>query len=235
MTAGPTIARSTCSAIVVACAVLLSGAAHPGRGAAAEPEFPWLGNELGCGGGVPAPWPPVRVGQDSVEVWGRRVAFGGSAMPAEISSQGVPLLASPVRLEISSGGRRVRLPRWAVSWPVLREDRAVRQADAHAELLTCRTLTTVEFDGMVRIAVTITPDAASRLDAVRLVVPLRRDVAQVCGRYLSYDFERLCADKMSLRTCVQNVTGPVHMGFNPEVWLGNRRVGLTWAAETNCQ
>jgi len=204
-------------------------------GASADNDYPWLGNDLGITDDVPEPWTPVSVDGQRVRVWGRTIDFGEALLPAQITSQNVKLLVASASITVASGGRVLDLSKARARWLENRKDRVVREATAQSGSLTARTVTTVEFDGMIHVKLALMPDAPTSLERVTITVPIDRKVAQVYGRYLNYDFAALRTDKMSLATCTQRITEPIHSDFNPEIWLGNRNVGITWAAETNCQ
>jgi len=171
----------------------------------------------------------------ALRVWGREIRYERSLFPARITSQGVHLLARPIVLSITADGQRATLSEADVEIVSKRQDQVVLTTSATSGSLRCRTVTTIEFDGMIKITLTVEPLAPTPVDNLRVLIPVQRDVAQIYARYLTYDFTILRTDKMSLETCTQRIEKPIHTGFNPEIWLGNREVGLTWAAETNCQ
>ena len=200
-----------------------------------EDTYPWLGNDLGITDEVPTPWLPVESDGDRVRVWGRTIDFGEALLPVQITSQDVELLAATARLAVASGDRAFAFSKPKIGRLEHRKDRLVREAIGKSGSLMARTVTTVEFDGMIHVKLVLTPDAPTAVDRIAITIPVNREVAQVYARYLSYDFTALRTDKMSLATCTQRITEPIHSDFNPEIWIGNRDVGITWAAETNCQ
>ncbi len=200
---------------------------------AAAADYPWMGTKLGVTDAAPAPWTPVEVDGQSVGVWGRTITWDGGALPAQIESQDLPLLAGPLEPGVILGGLPVEFP--------ATEQRVASRSEASVQLehstsaggLTLDTHTTVEFDGFTRITMNLTPDGEIEVGGWELRVPLRPDVAEVFSRYLSYDFAALRTDKHSFASSMRFIGGTFHEPFNPEIWVGNRRVGLTWAAETN--
>ena len=220
--------------MLIAAAVLAPFAAWAERKAPTKENFPWLGNPLGISTEVPKPWTPVEVDGSAVRVWGREIRYADSLLPVQITSQGVELLAKPVALDVRAGGKPMPPGKAAMKVVSKRGDQVVIKAVAESAKLRVETLTTIEFDGMVKIALTLTPKPMVTVDSVRLVVPVAEQVAKAYGRYLDYDFEQLRTNKMSFISCMQIVKDrPILCAFNPEIYLGNREVGLTWAAETN--
>ena len=220
--------------LLVLISVIATGA-ESGPAGSPQAEYAWQGNDLGSTGEVPAPWTPLTADGERIQVWGRTVDFDRSLLPQRIVSQGVELLAGGASIAIVSDKQPLALDNPDVRFLERRPDRIVREATVQTASLTCQTETTVEFDGMVRIQLTLTPKTPTSVDRVSVTIPIAKDVARIYGRYLSYDFETLRTDKMSLATCTQRIEAPIHCKFNPEIWVGNRNVGLTWAAETNCQ
>jgi hypothetical protein len=221
--------------VLAALAVVVAAGCGKALASSDDGEYPWLGNDLGITGEVPEPWTPVAGDEQRVEVWGRTIEFSEALLPRQITSQGVDLLAAGADVEVTYGDRRFDFPKASVRLVQQHRDRMIREATAQSGPLTCRTVTTVEFDAMIRIELTLTPSRPATIDRAAIVIPIHREVAQIYGRYLSYDFEALRTDKMSLATCTQRISGPIHSDFNPEIWIGNRDVGITWAAETNCR
>ncbi len=199
-----------------------------------EIDYPWLGNQLGVTDEAPAPWTPVQVGENNVSVWGKTFTWNGGPLPAQITSQGEELLYYPADLHVQVAAPDL------VPFPKA-DQQVIEQTEASVTLahstqagaFTLETTTTIEFDGFCRVRMTLTPDGPAHVDAVRLNIPLRSDVADVFSRYLNYDFATQRTDKKTFATSLQRIDGTIYEPFNPEVWLGNKQVGLCWAAETN--
>jgi hypothetical protein len=204
--------------------------------AADRPSFPWLGNLLGLEHEVPAPWTPVTLEQETVGVWGRTIRYDNTFLPVQITSQNVPLLAAPMSLVLTTGGKPLAFQNMKTGIVSRRDDQVVLEATGSAGRLKCRTTTTIEFDGMIKIGVLLVPDGPVEIDGLRIVIPVRPEVARVFSRFLEYDFVNLRTNKMDIANCMAPVgDGRIDVEFLPEVSLLNRRVGLTWNAETNAQ
>ena len=199
-------------------------------------NFPWLGNQLGITHQVPQPWTPVEVNGTVVSVWGRTICYEGSLLPAQIVNQGINMLAAPMSALVVAGGEPATFGPADFALVSQRDDQVVLRTIASGGDFSLAANTTIEFDGMVRVQMVLAPRRATSLEAYRVILPLRKEVAKVYSRHLEYDFENLRTDKMSLKTCMQYVgDAPIHTTFNPEIWLGNRQVGIAFATETNVQ
>jgi len=199
----------------------------------AAQEHAWRGNDLGVTDDAPAPWTPVEVDGQMVRVWGREISWDGGPLPAQLTSQGVALLAGAIENLLIIDGEgwgardsQQRLVERREGWAEFEHRSSWRDAAIEAR-------TRVEFDGFMRVTMTLTPGEPLTVDAWELRIPIRPEVAQVFSRYLNYDFAALRTDKQSFATSMQFIDGPIDEPFNPEVWVGNHQVGLTWAAETN--
>ncbi len=201
--------------------------------AAQDADYPWLGSQAGITDEAPEPWTPVEVDGQRVGVWGRAIEWDGGPVPARITTQDTELLAEPIQHGVMVGGLPVQFP--ASEQRVIdRTDAALTlEHSAQAGALTLQTRTLVEFDGFTRITMTLTPEGEAAVSGWELRIPLRPDVAKVFSRYLNYDFAALRTDKHTFASSMRYIGGTFHEPFNPEVWVGNKQVGLTWAAETN--
>ncbi|MFW6061035.1 MAG: hypothetical protein ACODAQ_12715, partial [Phycisphaeraceae bacterium] len=66
----------------------------------------WRGNDIGLTNTVPAPWTPMRVDGQTVRCWGRSYEYDDSILPAQVISDGEPLLADRPRFVLERDGRR---------------------------------------------------------------------------------------------------------------------------------
>ncbi|MGD9497391.1 MAG: hypothetical protein AB7Y46_13915, partial [Armatimonadota bacterium] len=69
-----------------------------------DPAEPWLRSRTGLTTDVPAPFEPLSIEGSLVRCWGREYTLAGP-LPAQITSQGEALLAAPMRVVLSVGGR----------------------------------------------------------------------------------------------------------------------------------
>jgi len=160
-------------------------------------RYPWEGNRLGLGEGVPKPWTPVQVAavkpQESgvsalakdtltVKVWGREYRFAGMGLPVSaLTRQPEPLrgretadiLAGPVRVE--AVGKHGTLPWTDASCKIAsRSERQVAIAgSARSSALNLALSGTLEFDGFYKATVRLTPTKPNvELDQLRIEIPV---------------------------------------------------------------
>lgn len=205
----------------LACAMLAAAAmcvvAH-----AAEPE--WVGSRIGISDELPAPWTPVVAEGGSLTCWGREYDFGAGALPARVVTANEQVLADAIRVRVTAGGTEQVWRPAQLRWTDLRPIAASGQVRATAELAELQTDITLEFDGMMRIDLTVTPAEGVALDEVVLEVPIK----PAHSTYLhACDASWGRSVAMALP-----VDGWAH-DFMPFVWLGDEDRGLQWFCESD--
>ena len=230
------IFRSVLAAALVATGAFAAG--KPGPSAAASmgpyPEhgYPWENNSLGITDSVPKPWTELEYNGDRVRVWGREFDFGGGMMPRQIINQGKRLFAGPPRLTMVIDGKTLS-DGGATKWVTRAGHMAVRRTTAQIARCRVEAVSSLEYDGFLRIDLTIEPLSPSVLTKLQMSFPLRRETASVFSHYLDYDFDRQWVDRHGVVKSFGTTDAPVSMKFYPTVWVGNQNVGMEWACETN--
>lgn len=191
-----------------------------------EPE--WVGNDLGKlkpGDDPPPPWTPLEAEGACARVWGREIALADSGLPESIRVEGEDILAGPVRLLIE-GEDRAAEPLSAVASDGLK---ATWRSRAQTETLDAIAASELEFDGMLKYTLRLTPreDGPAQVDALRLEVPLRSDV----GRLLqAIPFDGSWAGREAVDLAAE--PNWESAGFVPHLWFGDEARGLAWFAES---
>ncbi len=187
----------------------------------------WIGNDLGKGDSPPPPWTPVRVRGDALEAWGRTYAFADSPFPAAITSQSRPLLRGPIRFVVRRGDRAFPLAMRGEGAFAGGSTRVRRAWTGRAGPLDAAANTTFEFDGFLRVDLTLTPRSPTRVSGLELVIPLRGETTTL------YHHANASWSKLSDAGAIDNVGRQKSLPFVPYVWLGNERGGLAWVCEHN--
>lgn len=187
------------------------------------PQWYTVGRQLGRADTVLPPWTPVLWRDDGIEVWGRRYRCSRELLLDQVVSAGAALLDAAMRLECVADGKlfQARLTERAVT----------RQSDtgcvlsSHGRLgpLQVHCVMTVEFDGMAKVELLLHSAEPVTVDALRLVLPFRRQHAIYYHQCASY-YGRSAAGLVP--------EGGVEMLFRPFVWLGDDERGLMWFAES---
>ena len=189
----------------------------------------WQDNTLGISDETLPPWPPIEMEGGVMRVWGREIAYDGGLLPQRIRSQERELLAGAVQLTAEQQGQQLALAKADNEMSVVRKGSGKVTFETEGTLagLSVRCRQTLEFDGMLRVDMTVAPKKGTdsvTVDRLTLEIPVRRDVAQyyhVIGR--------------SNQPPVTDVGVLPEKGlsreFVPQMWLGTERLGLAWFAE----
>lgn len=182
----------------------------------------WVGNRLGITDQVPPPWTPVQVASDRVEVWGRSYRFGPSPLPEQVVSGGHELLRAPIIL--AAGANSLS----AQSEPGRCTEQVARHLWRGAlGALSVTGQTEIEYDGFMRVDLTLTPAAATTLRSLELRVPLRPEVGTLY-HHCNGEWTEL-----SDAGAVGSGQWSKPLPFVPYVWLGNEERGLAWWCESD--
>lgn len=209
------------------------GAPSP-SGAYATHGYAWENNTIGISDVVPAPWTALAYAGNRISCWGREFDLGAGGMPAQITSQGRPLFARAPSLELAVDGAPVLGAGAATPSVTTRgRSRAEYTFTRHDASLDVELRGVLEYDGFLKITLTLTPRGAVTIDKLLVTLPFTRDVGLFSSRYIQYDFDQQVLDRADFSGSIALLDKPVDMRFNPAVWVGNHDVGVEWSCETN--
>ena len=188
----------------------------------------WMNNKLGMDDVVPTPFTPIQSEQNTIRCWGREYRFSaGSGFPTQIVTRGQEILASAPTLTL-------RTARGDVAWLEkngkmleVKDTAASFQASAKSAELSLETVSTIEYDGMMRIDMTIAPVDTVSLNGLTLVIPLKPEHA----RYLGVT-ESVGAGQRSYHFYGALPENGYRWKFIPFLWLGDEDRGLLWFCES---
>ncbi|MBI2299722.1 MAG: LamG domain-containing protein [Armatimonadetes bacterium] len=200
---------------VAEAALSAGGAQLTGHATLNKPPTPWLHEPAldWKADTVSAPWRPLAVRGNRVDFWDGWIQFEGAFPTQEYTAAGAGLLTAPIRLVGAE----------AATWsaPAVAEAKPERVSLAGTGKLgafTAAYQSLVEFDGLIRCDVTLTPPAGgSELDSLTLEIPL------VAGNSVFY---RNPACQPWDREMLDEPT------FLPYGWLGSDERGLSWFMES---
>lgn len=197
-----------------------------GEGAKMPQERPpWLGSQAGLTDKVMWPWTPLRVRGRSVACWGRTYRFEATPFPTEVTAAGKQVLAGPVELRATVGGKPVAWRSESREWEKRGDAEAVWRAEARGGSLRLDGRATVEYDGMVRLDFVLAAEGPVSIEALSFAVPLKPEHASLFhfwpGKWGSgYNSGTVPAAGLDLP-------------FKPFVWLGDEERGLGWFSESD--
>lgn len=172
----------------------------------------WLDNNIGITDDPLPGWTPIALDGDHADVVLRRYTLGDSGLPSQIVSRGEALLTGPVKLAIGDDELA-----WSRKLTSQSDGKVVWESTAQTSGIDLSMRTTMEYDGMVRYDLTLSPrgDSAALRD-MELRVPYNLAFA----RFRKFQGGRN-----------YDVTDGKVYDFAPLVELGDFEKGLTWFAE----
>ncbi len=179
---------------------------------------------------VPLPWRPVRIEGRTVDVWGRTLTWEpGSILPSKIKSLGVHLLAEPMKMLISAGGREFAIPLQSFRVTGTSKKRVTMVAEGRAHGINVRADMFAEFDGFLWLSLSVNDEVKGRkVDSVRIVTRMpAKDTT------LYQTFTRALAGDIGsnpIRIAWQPLPNEPIVNFYH--WLGNEERGLGFTYST---
>jgi hypothetical protein len=210
-----------------------------------QPE--WLGNTLGKERTIPAPWTPITVNGESLELVGRRIDLGSNGLPAKIETHGRQILARPIAIRAAGPGGDATLAGEGLTFGETADDRVEWQAALAGAGIKADVDASLEFDGLLYCTVTLAPAAGAEvaLDELDIDVPLvAAEATQLLANGGGNDFRNSW-----IATMLPAGEGSVWRSsdkpypsfgradgvtnFMPHIWLGADDVGLYFGAEND--
>jgi hypothetical protein len=190
-----------------------------------KPETPdWLANPKGMAAldpdWLPQPWTAVEATDEAAKVWGRAFEFAEGSLLAQAFSQDKALLAKPVTLsyQTPSGTQDFHIEPPAL---VEKHDgQAVYEQTGEASHFTLQARHQIEFDGMNRIDLTITPRGEVGVDEMWIDVPYAPTQYAVSWSQDNYWQHGLVSNQTFLTPRAYTL-----------VWLGDDKAGLGFFIE----
>lgn len=192
---------------------------------------------------VPEPFLPVRVilngagpGSKLISVWGREYRFGHGPLPAEIVSQGADLFASPPQFYLDTGSGR-RTIEWSSPEIIEQGPRSINLA-SHGRMgvLELKANTTIEYDGMIRVQISMTARQSVRISSYSYSIRLNENVGEYYNHHVAYDYQKLAVDRNKLIDAAGSVPDTKRrFSFFPTFFVGNKEVGMEWWCESDSE
>lgn len=183
---------------------------------------------LAEGTAVPRPWTPVTVSNDCVGVWGRSYSFVSNALPTAVTGLGDEVLAGPMRIVCTDGqGEHVIWNKAGSGVLERRDDVVTLYGWQEAKQVTADVAASVEFDGMMKMSLTLVPGPdvhADNVSKIWIEIPFRPSCATL------FNFSPASWSRLEN---AGGVKGPMAWPFRCSVWLGNEKVGLCWFCESD--
>lgn len=199
--------------------------------------FLWENNRLGISDKVIPPFTPLKADGRKVSCVLREHVAGASGLWDQITSQGRPLLAAPMRWEAVVNDKRTTVP--GSGWKLERanETSVVGSASWLPEPSVANVQAEMDYDGMTKFTLTLPAARDRAIERLTLVVPIKDSEApylHACADQLRYNF----AGKVPAGQGVVWDSGKASRTdivgtFFPYVWVGGGERGLCWFADSD--
>lgn len=191
----------------------------------------WLGTQEGLSDEVPAPWTALRVegantARPAVRCWGRRYGFAQGLLPSAVMTREAEVLQAPIALTGRADGQPLEWSGERARVESARPDIVTLSGGGTSVPFTISGTTRVEFDGMIRCDLTLTPTRPGvTVQELTLEVPVKPEHA----RYLYHFPGRWGSVANSAYLPKEGWSN----AFRPFIWLGDEDRGFSWFCESD--
>jgi hypothetical protein len=188
----------------------------------------WWNNKIGLDDIVLPPWTPMKKEKDSISCWGREIRFDGKPLPAQIVSRGDNLLAAPIALEMSVGGKPADFGAGNVNYSKVSETAMNREWSGSADGVTLTVRTHTEFDGFIWTTLQVTNAGGKPVTGLKLAIPYVQHNAMFIHTPGRGWRNQECPPK-DVKT--DKEWKAPYSDFSVPVWLGGYERGMQWLTE----
>jgi len=197
-------------------------------------HYAWEGNQLGITDQVYPPFTPLTVAGHTVGMVLRQYNLSPLGLMDQVTSEGTPLLSSPMRLVANGQPLAGGVGRVVTAKP----DVVVYQGNANSPAVTVSTRDTIDYDGCMKVEMTLAPgDGKTSLNSLTLEIPL---TDKECPLWHAAQ-NALRANPAGFAPAGQGVVWDstkfhaldTYGTFLPYVWLGGEERGLSWFGDND--
>ena len=223
-----------------------------GRGVPSEPRVQsfhrtrheWEHAKVGTSRTVYPPFTPIQVQGMTLKTVLKEYDLGDCGLLDQVRSDDQqrlgmkPILAGPMRYAATVDGAATPVMSDFVRLVSQEDDRVVAEGACVAGAAPLRWTSTLEYDGMLRVDLTLQPSAGHTLDALDLEIPLHGSVAQLLhamadGIRYPIRTAAVSAGEGVVWSASSLVSSDYPPNFATYVFLGNGSRGLCWFAEND--
>jgi hypothetical protein len=210
-------------------------------------KYDWERNTIGFTDKVVPPFTPIKVEGSEVSVVLRKHQVGQAGLWDQVLSEGIPILASPMRFDVKVGGKRYKTEVVReVSFTAQQENLVKFSSAWKAGPLTVKANGYYEMDGMMRVELVLNQVGSEAVESFDLVIPLKAEIATLMNAYSTVERSNLSGAIPQGEGVVWESSKAQHEEkadpkgrakfpgtFIPYLWLGNERQGMCWFAEND--
>ena len=199
--------------------------------------FEWEHNALGKSAKVYPPFTPIRVRGKRVATVLREHEMTDAGLWGQVDARGQALLAAPMAYEATVAGAPAKVAAKPLRFTRTAENAAEARGGFTAGALAGGAVVTWDYDGTMRVDLTLQPSGGRQVDALSLVIPLKESQAthyHAMGdgiRNTLYD--RLPAGEGAVWDARKVQCTDVPANFCTYLYVGTPVRGLCWFAEND--
>jgi hypothetical protein len=212
------------------CVATLEGAdLEPVSVAFIRRAFPWEGNSLGKSDLVPHGFEPVQVEPGAVTTVLRRHELDGLGLWKQVTSMDQPLLAAPMRLEITAAGQTTAASGSDLKLTRVGPTRSVSESRWAAGPIQGEASATWDVDGAMFWTLTL-PATATPIERMTLVVPVHERMARLmhaCTDGIRFNFAgRIAPGEGRVWDSTKAPRNSIIGSYVPYLWVGAEERGI---------
>jgi hypothetical protein len=201
-------------------------------------RFPWEGKGLGTGTRVYPPFTPLRLEGKQLSAVLREHTLNDQGLCDQIVAAGKPLLAAPMRFRVRSGGSELPIQTQPLKIVQRADHQVIAESHWTAGPLSAQSRATWEYDGVLRMDLTLAPSQGRKVDALQLDIPLREETAQLLKAFSDDNHKCEYASRVPSKAGVawdsrEVVTKQFPPNFCAYIYVGSPVRGLCWFAEND--
>ena len=204
-------------------------------------RYEWQGNALGKSDRLIPPYTPLAAKGNVVQCLLRSHTLGTLGLWSQVEAKGKPILARPVALRLESGGKPVVWSGGAPRVVEAKPHRVCLAASAASPSFTASSTCEFDYDGLMKIAVTVAPrkgakrgPAGAQVDRLYVEVPVKGEIAALfhaVGEHLRANPGGVVPAGQGVVWGSRAIPQPHVENFIPYLWVGGEERGIAWMAD----
>jgi len=201
-------------------------------------HYPWEHNPMGRSTKVYPPFTPIEVKDKTLSTVLRTHQLNDLGLLDQVNAKGKDLLAAPMSFQAKVDGKAVPVSATPIQFASKQDHEVVTQSNLQAGALKASVKATWDYDGTVKVQLTLDSSGGKPVDALTLDIPL--DDAQAPfihamseGLRKAPITERLAPSDGVIWDAKKLIPGEMPAGFCSYIFLGSGHRGLSWFAEND--
>jgi hypothetical protein len=197
-------------------------------------RYEWENNNLGKSDVVIPPFTPLEVSGNKVKSILRTHYLGDLGLWQQVESLGTGILAEPISLNVTSGGKRLPWKHNPVKIIESKPHRVKTEATSSNALMEVIASGEFDYDGLMKITLQITPTSAQIIDHLWLEIPVREEIATLfhaVGEHIRANPAGYIPSGKDIVWQSRSLHQPNIDNFIPYIWVGGEERGICWVAD----